>query len=544
MSQNQIIMTRDQFNPAKLPSVKIKNNTIKGQKNILTNEAFQFLTQLHVLFNPKRLELLAQREELQNRFDLGHTPKFLTDTQAIRDKHWKAAPTLKELEDRRVEITGPVDRKTIINGLNSGANVFMADFEDATSPTWSNVIHGQFNLKDAIQKTISYSHPTNNKEYKLNKENALLFVRPRGWHLEEKNVRINSANISASLFDFGLYFFHNAKELVAQKSAPYFYLPKLENHLEARLWNDVFVFSQDYLGLPQSTIKATVLIETITASFEMDEILYELREHSAGLNCGRWDYIFSFIKKFRNQSGTIFPNRDQVTMEAPFMKAYTQMVVHTCHKRGVHAIGGMAAQIPIKGDKKANTKALNKVIQDKTREVQNGHDGTWVAHPGLIKPVLEIFNKHMPAPNQINAENQPKAVQTEELLKIPIGSITESGIRNNISIAILYLEKWLNGTGAVALNHLMEDAATAEIARTQLWQWYHNGAVLEDERQLSPQLFDQLICEEYKKIIAPLTKEALESTRFKDAKMLIYTMIINSRFTDFLTTEAYKILEQ
>ncbi len=441
---------------------------------ILTPEALAFVARLETAFGQRRRDLLLRREERQAEIDAGNFPDFLPETANIRRSEWTVAPIPNDLQDRRVEITGPVDRKMIINALNSGANVFMADFEDSHSPTWQATLEGQINLRDAVRREISFHDPSRNKKYELNEETAVLMVRPRGWHLEEKHALLDGKAISASLFDFGLYFFHNAHELIAQNTGPYFYLPKLESHLEARLWNDVFNLAQDELGIPRGTIRATVLIENIMVSFEMDEILWELKDHSAGLNCGRWDYIFSIIRKFRNYPEFVMPNRAQVTMTTHMMASYSLLTIKTCHRRGIHAMGGMAAQIPIKADPEANEKALAKVRADKEREAKEGHDGTWVAHPGLVAIAKEEFDKYMPTPNQIFRKREDVNVTTADLLTMPEGTITEEGLRVNIDVGILYMAAWLDGNGCVPIYNLMEDAATAEISRSQLWQWVNN----------------------------------------------------------------------
>ena len=439
------------------------------ETQILTPAASSFLTKLAREFEARRQQLLARRRARQQQIDAGQFPDFLPETAHIREAEWTVAPIPHDLRDRRVEITGPVDRKMIINALNSGASVFMADFEDSNSPTWQNNLEGQFNLRDAVGGTISFDSPEG-KRYELSSTVATLLVRPRGWHLIERHFQVDGQPISGSLFDFGLYFFHNAKPLIGKGTAPYFYLPKMESHLEARLWNDVFCFAQDELGVPRGTIRATVLIETILAAFEMDEILYELRQHSSGLNCGRWDYIFSFIKKFRNQPGFVLPDRSIVTMDKHFLKSYVDLLIQTCHRRGIHAMGGMAAQIPIKNDSTANEKALDKVRQDKLREVLAGHDGTWVAHPGLVPVAKEIFDAHMKESNQIGLRREDVRVTAKDLLAVPEGKITEEGLRWNIDVGLQYLESWLRGSGCVPIYNLMEDAATAEICRAQVWQ--------------------------------------------------------------------------
>jgi malate synthase len=430
----------------------------------------------------------------------------------------------------------------IINALNSGVKVFMADFEDSNSPTWDNIINGQINLRDAVNKTIHFTN-TNGKHYELNENPATLMVRPRGWHLVEKHITVDGEPISASIFDFSMYFFHNVNPLKANGTGPYFYLPKLESHLEARLWNDIFNMAQDELDIPSGTIKATVLIETILAAFEMDEILYELREHSAGLNCGRWDYIFSYIKRFRNHPNLVLPNRDQVTMEVGFMDAYSKLVIETCHKRGVHAMGGMAAQIPIKNDHNANDLALNKVKEDKFREVKNGHDGTWVAHPGLVKVAMDIFNREMPELNQIDKQLN-LGLSEKDLLSPPLGTITEEGVRKNINVAILYIESWLRGIGAAAIYNLMEDAATAEISRTQIWQWINHSCKLEDGREITHDLCNSLIPDELEKIRAYVGDERYLKGKFDRATSLFKDLINSSKLEEFLTIKAYKHLNK
>jgi len=489
---------------------------------ILSDDALGFVAMLQKEFNPRREELLRAREERKARLDAGELPDFLPQTREIRESDWTVAPIPSDLVDRRVEITGPVDRKMIINALNSGANVFMADFEDANSPTWLNCIDGQRNLRDAVRGTISLD--TGAKQYKLNEKTATLVVRPRGWHLLEEHVYVDGQPVSASLFDFALYFFHNAKTAIERGSGPYFYLPKMESHLEARLWNDVFVLAQQALGIPVGTIRATVLIETILAAFEMHEILYELREHSSGLNCGRWDYIFSFIKKFRARHDFTMPDRAQVTMDKAFLAAYVDLLIRTCHRRGIHAMGGMAAQIPIKDDPAANEAAFAKVEADKLREARAGHDGTWVAHPGLVPVAKRVFDRYMPQPNQIDNKRDDVAVTPADLLAIPVGEVTEKGIRQNVSVGIQYLAAWLGGSGAVPLYNLMEDAATAEISRTQLWQWVQHGV-------LSPSRYREIRDEELASI-ATRPHVARAAQLFDD-------LILSAELADFLTIPAY-----
>ena len=522
--------------------------TVLGERNpdfdtILTPEALQFVGKLHRKFNAKRMALLDARTVKQSTLDAGQLPDFLTETEDIRESEWAVNPVPSDLQDRRVEITGPVERKMIINALNSGAKVFMADLEDSNAPTWSNAINGQINLRDAVNGTITFTNASNSKFYELNEEVATLMVRPRGWHLEEKQVRVNGEVMSGSLFDFGLYFFHNAFNLLENGTGPYFYLPKLENHLEARLWNEVFVFAQDELGIPQGTIKATVLIETILASFELHEILWELKEHSAGLNCGRWDYIFSFIKRFKNRPGFILPDRAKVTMTTDFMRAYSLLVIQTCHKRGIHAMGGMAAQIPIKNDAEANQVAMDKVIADKLREVKDGHDGTWVAHPGLVALAMNVFDEHMPTINQIHKKREDVHVTAEDLIKMPEGTITLEGLKLNIDVAIQYLESWLRGNGCVPIYNLMEDAATAEISRSQIWQWLNNrDAVLSDGRPITMELYKTLVPEQLSKIKELVGETAYESGQYELAAKIFDELVTSEKFEEFLTLPAYQHL--
>jgi malate synthase len=510
---------------------------------ILTPEALNFIEELERKFGKRRIELLQYRVKRQEEINNGKLPDFLPETKHIRNGDWTVAPLPKDLQDRRVEITGPTDRKMVINALNSGAKLFMADFEDATSPTWESIIEGQINLRDAINRTIKYENP-NGKTYELNEDTAVLIVRPRGLHLEEKHVLLDGKPISGSFFDFGMYFFHNINTLLANGSGPYYYLPKLESHLEARLWNDVFVYTQEKLGIPQGTIKATVLIETILASFEMNEILYELKEHSAGLNCGRWDYIFSYIKKLRNQQDVILPDRSQVTMTSPFMRSYSLLCIQTCHRRKAPAMGGMAAQIPIKNNPQANEEAFAKVRADKEREARDGHDGTWVAHPGLVPVAMEVFNREMPTPNQIHTAKQQKVTITaQDLLEVPNGTITEVGVRTNINVGIQYIASWLNGRGAAPIHNLMEDAATAEISRAQVWQWIrHPKGILEDGRKVAAEMYEQLKQEELEKIKLEVGAENFEKGRFIEAVQLFDRLILNDEFIDFLTLPGYQQL--
>jgi malate synthase len=527
--QEQIITKEIDFNGFK----------IDKYQEVLTNDAKVFLLELHVNFNQRRLTLLADREIKQAYYDAGNLPSFLEKTRNIRESDWVCAELPEDLLDRRVEITGPVDRKMVINALNSGAKTFMADFEDSNSPIIENNLGGQINLRDAINKTISFYNEKKDKTYSLNEETATLLVRPRGLHLNEKHFLVDGVQMSGSFVDFGLFFFHNIKTLQEKGSATYFYLPKLEHYLEARLWNDIFVFSQDYLNIPQKTIKATVLIETITASFQLDEIIYELRNHMAGLNCGRWDYIFSYIKKFRNHAGFMVPNRDQVTMNTPFMHAYSLLVIQKCHKRNVHAMGGMAAQIPIKNDEAANDLAFAKVLADKEQEVKNGHDGTWVAHPGLVSVAMGVFNEHMKTKNQIHVSRSDVKVTEADLVEIPKGTITEDGIRKNINVGILYLESWLRGNGAAALYNLMEDAATAEISRTQVWLWLHNNVHIEDGRNFNFAMYQLLKREELEKIKSLVGGNNFANGKFKLAIQLFDELVLSKEYKEFLTLSAY-----
>ena len=529
-------------NDPQLANIQITEPVTPESAEILTPEAMHFVATLIRAFAARREELLQRRVQRQAEIDSGKLPDFLPETEHIRTSEWTIAPVPADLQDRRVEITGPVERKMIINALNSGAKVFMADFEDAFSPTWKGTIEGQINVRDAVNRTIEYSSPEG-KQYMLNEKTATLLVRPRGWHLVEKHVLIDGKPVSAGIFDFGLYFFHNAKKLMEKGTGPYFYLPKLENHLEARLWNDVFVLAQRELGIPQGTIKATVLIETILATFEMDEILYELREHSAGLNCGRWDYIFSAIKKFREIPDFILPDRAQVTMTTHFMRSYSLLAIKTCHRRNAHAIGGMAAQIPIKNDPKANEDALERVRADKRREATDGHDGTWVAHPGLVAIAMEEFDAVMKGPNQIDRKREDVHVTAADLLKIPEGTITEAGLRNNISVSLQYLDSWLQGSGCVPINNLMEDAATTEIARSQIWQWIqHPQGILVDGRKVTVELFRELAKDELEKIRMAYGEQQFARHKFQTANEILDSIITDDQFVEFLTLPAYKYL--
>ena len=521
-----------------VPGVEILAPVSESYAHILTPEAVAFVADLQRAFNKRRKALLEARHERQKRLDAGERPDFLPDTREIRESAWTVARLPKDILDRRVEITGPVDRKMIINALNSGAKVFMADFEDSSTPLWTNLIEGHINLRDAIRRTITYADASTGKQYALNNTVAVLFIRPRGWHLEERHVLVDGEPMSGSLFDFGLYLFHNAKELLARGSGPYFYLPKLESHLEARLWNDVFLRAEERLGLAKGAIKGTVLIETILATFEMDEILWELREHSAGLNCGRWDYIFSYIKKFSLDPHAVLPDRGQVTMATHFMRSYSKLAIKTCHKRNVHAIGGMSAYIPVKTDPVANDKAIAQVQADKEREAGDGHDGTWVAHPGLVPVALEIFNRLMPQPNQISKQLPDFNPTAADLLQVPDGQITEAGLKQNVAVGLGYVEAWLRGIGCVPLFNLMEDAATAEISRAQLWQWVHQNAKLSDGRTVDVALVESLIADELAK-----QKTAVDATRYaayEKAADLMRELVKAPRFIEFLTLPAYQ----
>ena len=526
------------------PGIAVTGRITPEYAQILTPDAMAFAARLQRAFGGRRNELLAKRAVRQAELDAGKLPDFLPKTSGVRDSDWTCAPYPADIADRRVEITGPVDRKMIINALNSGASVFMADFEDANTPKWDNNLQGHLNLRDAIRRRIDYVSPEG-KSYRLNDRTAVLFVRPRGWHLPEKHVLIDGAPISGGIFDFAMYFFHNAKELVARGSGPYFYLPKLESHLEARLWNDVFVMAQDELGVPRATIKATVLIETILAAFEMDEILFELREHSAGLNCGRWDYIFSCIKKFRTNRDFCLADRALVTMTTHFMKSYAELLVKTCHRRNIHAMGGMAAQIPVKNDKTANDEAFAKVKADKEREATIGHDGTWVAHPGLVPVAKEVFDRLMPGPNQIVAKKRDDVMWgAADLIRFePEKPITERGLRLNINVAIQYVGAWLAGQGAVPIFNLMEDAATAEISRSQVWQWIRSPkGVLDDGRKVTKEMVAAMIPEEMVKIREYLGP-AYGEGRYDEAAKIFADLVSNDTFVEFLTLPAYERID-
>ncbi len=508
--------------------------------DILTPEACRFVADLDARFGVRRQELLARRAERQREIDAGQLPHFLPETAAIRGGDWRVPPPPADLLDRRTEITGPVDRKMAINALNSGAQCWMADFEDANSPTWENAIEGQINMRDAVRRTINYRSPEG-KAYMLREKTATIVARPRGWHMEEKHVLRDGRRVSASLFDWGLYFFHNARELLARGSGPYFYLPKMESHLEARLWNDVFLHAQAALGVPRGSVRVTVLIETILGAFECEEILYELREHASGLNCGRWDYIFSVVKKFRNRPEYVFPDRALITMTVPFMRAYCLHVINVCHRHGAYAMGGMAAQIPIKQNPAANEAALAKVRADKEREARDGHDGTWVAHPGLVATALEAFAGQMKGPNQLNVTHDVKITAADLLVPLS-GPITEGGVRWNLHVGVRYLEAWLGGSGAEPIHNLMEDLATSEISRSQLWQWLRYGAKLDDGRKITAELYDQLLADELTKIRTEYGDERYDGGHFKDAVELFMRMSKSETFDEFLSLPAYELL--
>src|SRR3954462_2517511 len=522
----------------KLQDIRVAGRVTTEFAQILSEPALEFIAGLHREFEPRRQELLARRAARQKEFDAGALPDFLAETKAIRQGDWKVAPQPADLLDRRVKITGPTDSRMVINALNSGASTFMADFEDANCPTWHNMIDGQLNLRDAVRRTISFEQ--GGRQYQLKDKTAVLIPRPRGWPLDEKHVTVDGKPISGGIFDFALFFFHNAQELLARGSGPYFYLPKMESHLEARLWNDIFVAAQAALGIPRGTIRATALIETVVAAFEMDEILHELREHSAGLNIGRWDYIFSCIKKFRADQAFCLADRSQVTMLAPFMRAYALLLVKTCHRRGAPAMGGMAAQIPIKNDPAANEAALEKVRQDRLRDVTDGCDGTGAAPAALVRIAKEIFHKHMPQPHQYDRQRPAVNVSARDLLTFqPERPITETGLRNNISVGIQYLGAWLAGNGCVPVFNLMEDAATAEISRSQIWQWIRSPkGVLEDGRKVTVELFHQLLGEELAKV-----KSAQAEGRYDDAAKLFERLTSDDRYVEFLTLPAYQQID-
>ena len=520
--------------------VEVRPPKVDRASEVLTPEAVAFVASLQREFNPTREALLAKRAERQATFDAGHLPDFLSETRTIREGSWRVAPVPRDLRDRRVEITGPVDRKMVINALNSGASTFMADFEDANSPTWENLIAGHVNLIDAIRGTITFTAP-DGRTYRLGEKTATLIVRPRGWHLLETHMRVDGRPVSGSLLDFGLYVFHNARALLERGTGPYFYLPKLQSHLEARLWNEVFTFAEDALAIPRASIKATVLVEHILAAFEMDEILYELKDRSAGLNAGRWDYIYSIIKTFRSRPEFVLPDRAQVTMTVPFMRAYTELLVRTCHRRGAYAIGGMAAFIPSRRDSEVNRVALAQVRNDKIREVTDGFEGTWVAHPDLVTEAMNAFTGVLGSRlDQLNRTREEVSVSAKDLLdvRVPGGTVTETGLRTNIRVGIQYVESWLRGTGAAALYNLMEDAATAEIARSQVLQWVHHGTTLHEGPRVTRELVRRIADEE----IARLRREAgpgFDGGRFAEARQLFEYVALTDPFVEFLTIPAY-----
>ncbi|QUC20099.1 uncharacterized protein UV8b_04340 [Ustilaginoidea virens] len=526
-----------------LQGVCVNAKVDEAHRKILTPEALAFLALLHRSFNPTRKQLLQRRAVRQAEIDAGALPDFLPQTKHIRDNAaWKGAPPAPGLVDRRVEITGPTDRKMVVNALNADVYTYMADFEDSSAPTWDNMINGQVNLYDAIRRQVDFKQ--GQREYKLRTDRTppTLIVRPRGWHLDEKHVTVDGEPVAGALFDFGLYFFHNALETRRRGFGPYFYLPKLESHLEARLWNDAFNLAQDRVGLPRGSVRATVLIETILAAFEMDEIIYELRDHSAGLNCGRWDYIFSTIKKFRQRRDFVLPDRSCVTMTVPFMDAYVRLLIRTCHRRGVHAMGGMAAQIPIKDDAEANARAMDNVRADKLREVRAGHDGTWVAHPALAAIATDVFNEHMPGPNQLFARRDDVgSIGRDDLLNMTVpGSVTEDGIRKNLTIGLGYMEAWVRGVGCVPINYLMEDAATAEVSRSQLWQWVRHGVSTAQGKRVDKAYALKLLDE----CADSLAAKAPKHNKFRLAAQYLASQITGEDYADFLTTLLYDEITQ
>lgn len=527
---------------AQVTSPTLTERLSAAQSVIITAEALAFVAELAERFTVQRNQLLAARKIRQQEFDAGKNPDFLPETKAIRESDWRVAPIPADLQDRRTEITGPAERKMIINALNSGAKVFMADFEDSLTPTWDNVIQGQINLYDAVRRNITYTSPEG-KEYRLAEKIATLIVRPRGWHLDEKHVQVNGAPIAGAFLDFGLYFFLNAREALARGTGPYFYLPKLENHHEARLWADIFNYAEDKLSLKHGTIKATVLIEVVTATFEMHEILYVLKDYCVGLNCGRWDYIFSFIKKFWNRADFVLPDRGQVTMTTHFLRSYSKLLIQTCHRRGAFAMGGMSAYIPVKTDEAANDKAIAMVKVDKEREASDGYDGTWVAHPGLVPVAMDIFDRLMPGKNQLGKQLDAE-ITAKDLLTLPQGQITEAGLRNNISVSVQYMAHWLSGNGCVPINNLMEDAATAEITRSQIWQWiHHDKGVLEDGRNITDDLYARLVEEELEKIKATMGEKAFASLPFDQAAKLLDELVSQPKFCEFLTLPGYQVIK-
>jgi malate synthase len=525
------------------PGVQVHAKPGPRQAEILSSGAQAFLADLHRGFDARRLELLARRNERQKLLDAGQLPHFLTETKSVREGDWKVAPIPADLLDRRVEITGPVDRKMIINALNSGAKVFMADFEDASSPMFANMIEGQANLRDRWAGAIAFTDPATGKSYALKDNPAALMVRPRGWHLPERHVTVDGQEVSGALFDFGLYVYHSARPQMAEGSTPAFYLPKLESHLEARLWNDVFSHAERELGVKEGSFKATVLIETLPAAFEMDEILYELRDHIVGLNCGRWDYIFSFIKRLGKNPAFLTPDRSAMTMGKAFLSAYSLLLIRTCHRRGAFAMGGMAAQIPVKGDTQANDAAFAKVRADKEREAGNGHDGTWVAHPDLVPIAKEVFDRLMPTENQLSVKREDVRVTAANLIEVHEGKRTEEGLRENIRVGVQYIEAWLRGRGAVPIYNLMEDAATAEISRAQVWQWLHQKAKLDDGREVTPEMFREALAGEMERVKGEVGAKAFEGGRFPEAIQLFSDMSLADAFEEFLTLPAYRLID-
>ena len=523
--------------------VKINAKPGGRQAEILSAEALAFVADLHRRFNRRRLELLARRMGRQEDFDAGKLPDFLPETKAIRERDWTVAPIPADLLDRRVEITGPVDRKMIVNALNSGAKVFMADFEDATSPMFANMVEGQANLKDRWAGKIDFTDPGSGKAYALKSDPAALMVRPRGWHLPERHLSVDGEEMSGALFDFGLYVFHCAKAQMAHGSTPAFYLPKLESHLEARLWDEVFSHAERELGLPHGTFKATILIETLPAAFEMDEILYEMRDHIVGLNCGRWDYIFSYIKRLGKNPAFLTPDRADMTMGKAFLNAYSLLLIKTCHRRGAFAMGGMAAQIPVKGNDKENQEAFAKVRADKEREAGNGHDGTWVAHPDLVPIAMEVFDRLMPGKNQLEVKRDDVHATQKDLIEVHKGKRNEGGLGVNIRVGVQYIEAWLRGRGAVPIYNLMEDAATAEISRAQIWQWLYQKAKLDDGREVTPALFREALKREMEQVKGEVGAKAFDGGRFKEAIALFSDMSLSDTFEEFLTLPAYKLID-
>ncbi len=523
--------------------IRVHASPSARQAEILTDEALAFLADLHRRFNARRLDLLARRTERQKLFDAGQPPHFLTETKSVVDGDWMVAPIPADLMDRRVEITGPVDRKMIVNALNSGAKVFMADFEDACSPMWANLIEGQANLKDRWEGKLDFVDPASGKAYALKNDPAVLMVRPRGWHLPEAHATVDGEEMSGSLFDFGLYAFHCARTQLAQGSTPAFYLPKLESHLEARLWDEVFSDAERELGVAHGTFKATVLIETLPAAFEMDEILYEMRDHIVGLNCGRWDYIFSYIKRLGKNPAFLTPDRADMTMGKAFLNAYSLLLIKTCHRRQAFAMGGMAAQIPVKGDDRANEEAFAKVRADKEREAGNGHDGTWVAHPDLVPVAMEVFDRLMPDKNQLAVKRDDVRVTQKDLLEVHKGKRTEEGLGVNIRVGVQYIEAWLRGRGAVPIYNLMEDAATAEISRAQVWQWLHQKARLDDGREVTPALFRDALKREMERVRGEVGAKAFDGGRFREATQLFSEMSLADAFEEFLTLPAYRLID-